>query len=169
MNLAPSVLGSYAVKRLQETADETILVVGRDTLGRKELAAVGCYNFTAARNLSAVLKPLQLPSLKHLFDHIPPASLALPHMGVVSLAVLGAAFEARKIGGGSPLLAWVKSHAAGGDEKRAMVTFHTLKVREAQDHAGEKQAIEQRKRRRKGKAHGLRLARFTARQQSAAS
>jgi hypothetical protein len=166
MNLASSVLGAGAVKHLTYLADEVILEVGNDRLGRKELAAVGCYNFTAARNLSAVLKPLQLPSLKHLFEHVPPASLALPHLGVISLAVLGAAFEVRKVGGANPLLAWVQSHA--GDEKRAMVTFHTLKHREAQELLNEKKAVIERRRGRKGKAHGLRVARFTARQQASA-
>lgn len=166
MNLAPTVLGAGAVKHLSGLAEEALLIVGSDRLGRRELAGVGCYNFAAARNLSAVLKPLQLPSLKHLFQNIPPASLALPHMGVISLAVLGAAFEARKIGGANPLLAWVQFHA--GDEKKAMVTFYTLKHREAQEVLNEKKAIVERRRGRKGKAHQLRVARFTARQQASA-
>ena len=145
MYLASTILGSTAVKHLQQTADEAVLVVGSDRLGRRELAGVGCYNFVAARNLSAILKPLQVPSLKFLFEHIPPATLALPHMGVISLAVLGAAFEARKIGGGQPLVAWVKAHA-GNDEKRAMVTFYTLKARELAEQLAEKKAIKARRR-----------------------
>jgi hypothetical protein len=160
MNLAPTILGTTACTQLQRTADEAILAVGTDRLGRRELAGVGCYNFTAARNLGTVLKPLQLPSLKYLYEHVPPSSLALPHLGVISLAVLGAAFEARKIGGASPLESWVRSHAEGGNEKRAMVTFHTLKLREAAEQAREQKAARQRRHARRTKAHTLRLARF---------
>jgi len=165
MKLAPGILGQHAVTQLQRTADEVILEVGSDKLGRRELAAVGCYNFMAARNLSAVLKSLQVTSLKFLFEHIPPSSLALPHMGVISLAVLGAAFEARKIGGANPLESWVKAHLGGnGSAKQAMVTFHTLKARELAEARNEKQATKQRKQGRRNQAHTLRLARFGERQ-----
>jgi hypothetical protein len=168
MNLAPTILGNYAVTQLQKTAGEVILEVGSDKLGRKELAAVGCYNFHAARNLSAVVKSLQIPNLKYLFEHVPPSDLALPHMGVISLAVLGAAFEVRKVGGSNPLLSWVQLHAPhGNDAKQAMVTFHTLKMRELAEARNEKQAIKDRKQTRRNKAHKLRVARFGERQASA--
>jgi hypothetical protein len=166
MNLAPRILGTTACTQLQRNADEAILQVGSDRLGRRELAAVGCYNFTAARNLSAILKPFQLPSLKYLYENVPPEGLALPHMGVISLAVLGAAFEARKIGGEAPLENWVRAHA--GSDKQAMVTFHTLKAREAAERAAEKKAVKQRKHARRNQAHHLRLARFGDRQAASA-
>jgi hypothetical protein len=168
MNLAPTILGSYAVTQLTRQAGEVILEVGADKLGRKELAGVGCYNFMAARNLSAVVKSLQIPNLKFLFEHVPPANLALPHMGVISLAVLGAAFEARKIGGANPLESWVRFHANHGEEKQAMVTFHTLKQRELAEVSNEKKAVEQRRRTRVGKAHKLRVTRFNDRQRASA-
>jgi hypothetical protein len=102
--------------------------------------------------------------LKYLYEQVPPTNLALPHMGVISLAVLGAAFEARKIGGSNPLESWVKSHAKGnGDVKQAMVTFHTMKVRELAEARNEKREIKQRQRGRRNQAHKLRVARFTAR------
>jgi len=166
MNLAPRILGATACTQLQRNADEVILQIGSDRLGRKELAKVGCYNFMAARNLSAVLKTLQVTSLKYLFEHIPPSSLALPHMGVISLAVLGAAFEAKNIGGSSPLESWV-AHHANGDGKQAMVTFHTLKARELAEQLKEKKATKQRKHARKNQAHQLRVMRFGDRQASA--
>ena len=80
---------------------------------------------------------------------------------------VGAAFEARKIGGQTPLLSWVQLHARGGNEQQAMVTFHTMKQRELAEARNEKKATKDRKQTRRNKAHKLRLARFGERQASA--
>ena len=149
MNLSTRILGSTAVKQLQVTSNATVLQVGKDALTRSELAQVGCYNFHAARNLSAVLAETAITSLQELYNTIPPSALALPHMGVISLAVLGAAFEARSIGGEAPLESWVRLHRPGNgkDPKDSMVTFHTLKKREAAEVARERKARRSRRRR----------------------
>src|SRR5262245_49780215 len=107
MNLSTTILGSTAVKHLQATGSAWVLEVGSDRLTRGELAGVGCYNFLAARNLTAILKIVTVKSLADLYARIPPTAVALPHMGVISLAVLGAAFEAKGIGGDAPLENWV--------------------------------------------------------------
>jgi len=46
----------------------------------------------------------------------------------VSLAVLGAAFEAKGIGGDAPLENWFRKHRDGGT-----VTFSTLKAKQHHD------------------------------------
>jgi hypothetical protein len=121
MDLAVKVLGSTAVAHLSKLTTDHVLVIGRDKLTRSDLGDVGCYNFVAARYLSAACQALQVSSLKELFDTIPPTDLALPHVGVISLAVLGAAFEAKGVGGDSPLENYVRKHSA------KLRTFSTIK------------------------------------------
>jgi hypothetical protein len=157
MNLAISVLGSTAVNRLKEAQVDAVLVVGKDRVTRGELAKVGCYNFTAARNLSAILKELKLGSLRALFDEVPPTALALPHLGVFSLAVLGAAFEAKGIGGETPLENYAKKHVG---DKKMIVTFDTLKRRELEESARERKDRRRRKAARRNQAQELRVERL---------
>lgn len=150
MNLAPAILGTTAVARLQENHDAPVLQIGSDRLTRGQLAAVACYNFVAARTLSQVLnKELRVRNLKHVFEEVPPEHLALPRIGVVSLAVLGAAFEAAGIGGDTPLESYVRRHAQSenGNEPH-IVTFDTIKHREHQSAARERQGKGRRVRRR---------------------
>ena len=158
MNLAPGVLGAYTVSRLQLAANEAVIRIGKDTLTRGQLAAVGCYNFVAAKNLSAILKALEVPSLRHVFDRITPSELAIPRMGVISLAVLGAAFEAKGIGGERPLETYVRKHT-----NDHLITFDTLKHREQAEVARERKERKARKAQRRDKAHRLRSDRFDAR------
>jgi hypothetical protein len=161
MNLSLSVLGSTAVQRLTEAGAEHVLTIGSDRLTRGELSRVGCYNFVAAKNLSKILQAIGAKSLRAVFETIPPQALAVPHMGVVSLAVLGAAFEAKRIGGASPLEAYVRRWAPEG-VKRAMVTFDTIKHREQAEVAKERKERKRRKAARRDQAHGVRVERFEA-------
>lgn len=168
MNLAPAILGSTTVAKLKETAGAHLLQVGSDWLTRAQLAKVECYNFHAARNLSHILhKVLGAPNLRHVYDHIPPTALAVPRMGVVSLAVLGAAFEAKGIGGDAPLESYVRKHATEGNRKT--VTFDTIKAREQAEATRERKDKKRRKAQRRDQAHGMRVARFTEKQAHAAS
>ena len=145
MNLAAEVLGAGAVTRLQFSSSEHVLVVGSDKLTRAQLADVGCYNFVAAKNLTAILHSHPLATnLRKVFDEIPPRELAVPHMGVISLAVLGAAFEAKGIGGENPLVAYVKKHTTNANGKREVVTFDTIKHRE---HRRDQAAVQTRRKR----------------------
>jgi len=139
MILSTTILGTTAVKQLQATGRSSVLEVGSDRLTRAELAKVGCYNFLAAKNLSAILKGLGIKNLADLYARVPPSAVALPHMGAISLAVLGAAFEVKGIGGDAPLERWVQKHA-GQDEAAAMVTFDTIKRRELAEQRREKKA-----------------------------
>ncbi|HKB39434.1 MAG TPA: hypothetical protein VKD72_23560 [Gemmataceae bacterium] len=134
MNLATSILGQTTVSRLREQGKAPVLEVGSDRFTRHDLAAVECFNFHAARLLTHVLRELQVPNLKFLFEKIPPRDLALPNVGVVCLAVLGAAFEAKGIGGETPLENYARKHAAtnGKGQDPHVVTFDTLKNRQRQ-------------------------------------
>jgi hypothetical protein len=134
MNLSLTILGTPAVKQLTTTRSEQLLVVGKDHLTRGELAAVGCFNFLAARNLSAVLRELEVPvkSLADLYERVAPIDLVVPRLGVISLAVLGAAFEAKGIGGEAPLETWVRKH------QQPLRTFDTMKQAAAKREAAEK-------------------------------
>jgi hypothetical protein len=166
MNLSTAVLGSTAVKRLEGASREYVLSIGKDHLTRQELAGVGCFNFIAARNLSHLLTDLGVTNLRDLYERIAPADLVLPQLGVISLAVLGAAFEAVGIGGENPLESWVRKHS----EK--LRTFDSLKHaqhREQQAAAAEKKTAKRRKAARQRQAHEIRVDRFTKRQQAAAS
>ena len=167
MNLSTTILGSTAVKQLQATSKASVLEVGSDRLTRAELARVACFNFHAAKNLSAVLKTLDVKNLADLYARLPPSAVALPHIGAISLAVLGAAFEAKRIGGEAPLESWVRKHA-GTDGRKAMVTFDTMKARELAELSQEKKARKERKQARRQVAHETRVARFVARQHGVA-
>lgn len=162
MNLAASILGTTAVEKLKETRSKPVLTVGSDTLTRGQLARVECYNYLAAKNLSGILNELGVRNLRQVYDEIPPSALALPHMGVVSLAVLGAAFEAKGIGGSTPLESYVKKHGNKNGQDH-IVTFYTIKHREQQEVAKERKEKRRRKSQRRDQAQAIRVERFEER------
>jgi hypothetical protein len=158
MDLSASVLGKAVVDYLHRTQDKPVLTIGRDKFSRGQLSLVACFNFTAAANLSNILnRELQVKDTRDVFEHIHPDRLALPRLGAVSLAVLGAAFESKGLGGNAPLTNWFKRHAI------APVTFHTLKARESAEVATEKKATKARRRARRNTAHEIRVNRFEQR------
>jgi hypothetical protein len=157
------VLGVGVAKILGDRAVAAVLQIGSDRFDRRDLSGVACFNFIAAANLSRILKDLGAKNTRDVFDRIPPSSLAVPRMGAISLAVLGAVFELKHLGGDHPLEAWVLKHRAA-TSKRPVVTFDTLKHQQA-DH--EEQDRKARKHARRNKAHGIRVQRFSSRQVSA--
>jgi hypothetical protein len=164
MNLASSILGSTAVKYLRDSASAHVLRVGTDTLTRGQLAAVQCYNFHAARLLTNVLNEhIKAPNLRYVFEKVPPLALALPNVGSISLAVLGAAFEAKRIGGETPLENYVKKHTTKTNGEANFVTWSTLKHRDQAETARENKERKKRKRQRRNKAHEIRVDRFEER------
>ncbi len=164
MDLSDRVLGSYIAKRLRERADAVLLRIGRDTFDRAALAHVDCFNFHAAATLSAVLnRHLAVKDVRDVFDNVPPAALALPRVGSIAIAVLGAVFEIKKLGGDAPLESWVTRHLAKG---AAVHTFASLKTRDAAEAAAESKTRKRRKAARRDHAHRVRVDRFNARQGS---
>ena len=110
MQLSPKILGKHATDVLTARVKTPLLQIGSYTFYRGDFAAIGCFSFLAAINLGAALQALQPRNTKDVYDNIPPSSLVLPRVGSISLAVLGAAFEARGIGGDQPLESWVVRH-----------------------------------------------------------
>ena len=167
MDLSSSVLGAGIVAKLNDRRTAWILKIGRDGFTRSQLAGVECFNFQAAATLSAILnKELNVKDTRDVFERIPPAELALPRLGAIAIAVLGAAFEAKGIGGDAPLVAWVRKHAGAPDAK--VHTFVSLKVHEAKEHAAERAEARRTRETRRAKAHRLRRDRFTARAEAKA-
>lgn len=162
MDLPTSILGAYQVKKMVENRQRAILIIGSDQFTRRDLAKIDCYNFMAATNLNYVLnKHMKVKNTHDLFTNHDPTELALPRMGYVSLAVLGAAFEAKHIGGGSPLQNWIKQH------KIKMGTWDAMKQREATEISNEKKETKRRKAQRRDQAHGLRVERHEQRSNGA--
>jgi len=128
MDLAVAILGTTCARELQTRNKAAVLVVGSDVFTRADLAGVECFNFAAAKRVSDALSKLKVKNARDLFDRIPPERLAVPGVGTFSLAVLGAAFEAKGIGGAHPLVNWMREHdtALAG---KGLVTFETLKQR----------------------------------------
>ena len=131
---------------------------------RRDLAKSGA-TFAAAANLSHLLTSLGARNTRDVFDHVPPSALVLPRLGVISFAVLGAAFELKGLGGDAPLETWIAKHRPK-DAADTFVTFDTMKHQETAREPGEARARAQRRARkgaRRDKAQRLRVERFTTR------
>jgi len=162
MDLSASILGKSVVSYLRERQATAVLRIGRDLFDRAALAGVQCFNFTAAANLSKILNTeMQVKDTRDVFDRVHPDTLALPRLGAVSLAVLGAAFEAKGIGGGQPLLAWFQKHRG----PTHVITFAALKQRDERERAQEHKAAKDRRSARRDQAQEIRVNRFNKRQQ----
>ncbi len=161
MYWSSKVLGSGVAQKLQEKGTIPVLQIGSDAFTRGDLAGLECFNFTAAINLTNILKGLPFRNTKDLYERCSPASLALPRLGYISLAVLGAAFESKGLGGNAPLENWLKKHRDG-----ELVTFGSVKHQVAREQEQAKADAKSRKDSRTRKAHELRVMRFTERKQA---
>ena len=132
MDLTSHFLGSTTTTSLQQRIAAPVLTIGRDRFTRSDLASVSCFNYIAAGNLSKALEELGVTSTREVFEKIAPRALAVPRVGAIALAVLGAAFEAKGLGGGTPLDAWVKKHHDPEQHHREQITFATFKHAEAE-------------------------------------
>jgi hypothetical protein len=171
MDLSTRVLGTHASATLKARAAAPVLTIGRDRFTRHDLAAVECFNYVAALNLSRALADLGVGSTKEVFDHVTPLMLAVPHVGAISLAVLGAAFEARGLGGDAPLESWATRHRNEKEQRREFVTFDTIKAHSAEQRAAkaERKTAKARKAARRDTAHRLRVDRHLSRHESRAT
>lgn len=163
MDLSDQVLGKHTAQQLRERASAPLLRIGADVFDRGDLAGVACFNFGAAANLSRILtNELQVKNTKDVFEHVAPEALMLPRLGVISLAVLGAAFERKGLGGEHPLESWVIRHRHK-DAKREFVTFGSMKEKQRAHADQEKKDTKARKATRRNKAHKIRVDRFATR------
>jgi hypothetical protein len=165
MIISARVLGARTAHLLEERAAAPLLVIGSDKFTRHDLATIDCFNFIAAYRLSTAIAALGVSNTRDLFDHIPPSAFAIPGIGSIAIAVLGACFERKGIGGSTPLDNWIKTHTAS-DAKRAIVSFDRYKQRALDMVAAraERKAAKQRRHARRDTAHRLRVDRFTKRQ-----
>lgn len=129
MKLSSRILGQTVVRQITDKAGAPLLKVGSDVFYRHDFAQIECFNFLAAANLSRILDDVPVKNLRDLFERVAPQALILPRLGVVTLAVLGAAFEVRGIGGASPLESWMTKHSTAPDAPDGFITFDTLKHR----------------------------------------
>jgi len=170
MDLSNRVLGSHTVNQLRTRAASAVLRIGSDSFTRADLAGVDCYNYQAAANLSAVLSRelrggVRVRNTKDVYEMVSPELLAsMPRLGAISLAVLGAAFESKGLGGDAALEAWAKRHFPSD---KAIVTFDTMKHRDQAEHADERRREKARKASRRNTAHETRVGRFIDRQAAA--
>lgn len=154
MDLSEAVLGHYQVAKLQQRIATPVLRIGKDAFTRAQLASVECFNYLACALLTHALDSLKVKDTAHLFESVSPQALALPRLGTVSLAVLGAAFEAKGLGGSTPLANWCKKHLD------KTVTFESIKHQAAIGEAEERRAAKRRKQARRNVAHAKRVERF---------
>lgn len=161
MDLSSRVLGVRVATQLGERVRAPLLRIGADVFTRADLAGVACFNFIAAANLSAALAAHGVIDTKHAFNTVSPASLAVPRIGAIAIAVLGAAFEAKRVGGPHPLEAWITKHR-DKQSRRDVVSFLTVKHHRADTEDADRK---QRKHARRNMAHRTRVRRFTTRQQ----
>lgn len=160
MDLSNSILGSSIVQKLQARVKAPLLTIGSDHFSRRDFARMECFNFAAAVNLDYLInhkldkKP---EDTRDLYFNFNPHLLALPRMGAISLATLSAAFEAKGLGGESPLETWLRKHEV------QIFTWGTLKDREAEEARAERKRLRDRKHVRRNMAHGARVARFEVR------
>lgn len=128
MFLSDKILGSTAAKHIRATAGGAVLVIGKDTFTRAHLASTGCFHFAAAARLTNAVSELRprVDDLKDLYRRFPPLALCRHGIGPISFAVLGAAFELKRIGGTRPLEEWTLAHAPA-DAKRPLLTINSMK------------------------------------------
>ena len=160
MYLSRTILGKSIVERLEHRASDPVLVIGADYFTRPQLSKIGCFNFLAAARLTHLLNvELKVKSTRDLFLNYGPQHLALPGLGAISLATVGAAFEVMKLGN---LEDYVARHHHKGDHS---VTFARMKVNvlDQQAAAAEKRDKKRRQRSRGRTAHELRVARHVER------
>lgn len=169
MHLSSRILGKTVVDQITLRSAHPLLRIGTDVFYRGDLARVGCYNFHAAAGLSTALqdhaRELAVESTRDLFETLAPRHLILPHIGAVALAVLGACFEIKNLGGDAPLETWVAKHRAA-DAPDRFVTVHTMKAQAAKQglEAHARRDAKARRTRRRDQAHRLRVDRFLTRQ-----
>jgi hypothetical protein len=158
--LSNQILGKNIVTQLEARVTAPVLTIGNDTFTRPQLGKIGCFNFMAAARLSQLLtNELKVKNTRDLFLNVAPQHLALPGLGAISLATLGAAFEAKGLGN---LGHYIARHTEKG---HSVVTFHTMKINVLDLVAArnEKKALKAKQRSRNRKAHELRVERHVTR------
>lgn len=160
MYLSNAILGKSVVDQLLARQEAPVLKIGNDIFTREHLAKIKCWNFLAASRLSHLLTAeLKVKDTADLFNNVPPQHLAVPGLGAICLATIGAAFELKKLGN---LRDYIAKHTEKG---HSIVTFYTMKtnIHDQQAARAEKREIKNRKAARQRAAHELRVERHVER------
>lgn len=121
--LAP-VLGSSFVNELVDRDKHAVLRIGKDRWSKHDIAdRLKITHTVSCGILSAICARLGVHSTEHLYQTTSPYTFADKKMGVTTLYVMFAAFRDK----GLSVTDWVRE---GYGEKKAIVTFETLKARE---------------------------------------
>lgn len=155
------ILGTGLAKELQSRVTIPVLKIGADSFTKGQLSRIDCFSFIAAGNLNRVLSSLSVKNTKDLFERVSPSELALPRLGAVSLAVLGAAFEVKGLGGERPIESWMLRHQDG--ELRTFTTVKNIVKRDEADQRQEAKTAAKRSAGRKAQAHEIRVERHMKR------
>lgn len=123
MQYSTAILGTPVVTKLRARLTAPVVIIGRDTFTRVDLAAVECFNFIAARHLTTAIARLKVDDTRALFRTVEPEQLAQPLVGAFAFAVLGACFEVKGVG---TLDDWVARTRAKGER---VTTVGTMKHR----------------------------------------
>ena len=142
------VFGTTFVRDYQE---RPLLVVGRDTWTRGDLAQMGITQMKACSILTSIAKALDAKSLADFYKNTSPYSFADYPAGVTTLYVLFACFAEKDL----DVNRW---YMAG--KEHALTTFEALKQREAKARARERADTKRRKRSSRRQTHEGQVKQF---------
>jgi len=87
MDFSATIHGTRVVAELKARITRGLVVIGSDVFSRSDLAAVECYCFTAASNLSHILATIRvangnrkIENTRDLFHNVPPEALMVPRL-----------------------------------------------------------------------------------------
>lgn len=133
-----TLVGSTFVNKLTDHTNAP-LRIGSQVWSTHELARkLGVVNTKAARLLSAAVAAIGAKHVRDLYDHSSPYTFALHGIGETTMYVLWRVFEAEGLNPDH----W----ATAGDTKQALISFHSLKLREAKAEKRTKDAAKKRHR-----------------------
>jgi hypothetical protein len=158
--LSNAILGKTVVDQLVQRQSSPVLMIGSDGFTRVQLSKIGCFNFQAAARLTHLItNELKVKNTRELFFNVPPQHLALPGLGAICLATIGAAFEVKGLGN---LADYISKHSEKGQHA---ITFMRMKhnVLDQQAAKNEKKELKRRTSQRKDKAHEIRVERHVTR------
>ncbi len=146
---AEKLLGADFVHRLQNR-DDPPLRIGSETWTRHEIAAqLGCLHTAAARLLTAAANEIGAKNVRDLYRRSTPYTFARHGLGPTTMYVLWRLFESQ----GLDAEAWSHGGTAG-----AMVTFETMKKREAKAEQRTREGERKRKRSQRRREHETAVA-----------
>jgi hypothetical protein len=151
--------GIFGATYLKYFTEDAVLTIGTDTWSRADVVAMGVTQTVACGNLSKIAKSLGVRNLQDLYARTSPYSFTEYRAGVATLYVLFAAFADK----GLDPAKWYR----GKSESAVLVTFESLKHREAKARERERQDERKRSRSKRARQHKTDVATVLGRQGAA--